>query len=233
VAVIGIGIDIGQKRDPTAVAVVEVEQRFAEAHYVVRFLERRPLGEPYPVIARRLAEVIGNVRQVVFDPRQRLPVASAPATLNLSVFADATGVGQPIVDLLAEAGETIVPVYFVHGDRRTEEHGRITLGKAWLASRLKSLFQTGRIHLPTTTEALAMKQELLDYEIRVDENANDKYGAFKVGAHDDLVTALGLAVGADLGGREATSYSYLGEDDVDPDDLGPDQWLARHGRYAR
>jgi hypothetical protein len=37
-------------------------------------------------------------------------------------------------------------------------------------------------------------QELLDYEIRVDENANDKYGAFRVGTHDDLVTALGLAV---------------------------------------
>jgi hypothetical protein len=36
--------------------------------------------------------------------------------------------------------------------------------------------------------------ELLDYEIRVDENANDKYGAFRVAKHDDLVTALGLAV---------------------------------------
>lgn len=34
----------------------------------------------------------------------------------------------------------------------------------------------------------------MDYEIRVDENANDKYGAFKVGTHDDLVTSLGLAV---------------------------------------
>ena len=35
--------------------------------------------------------------------------------------------------------------------------------------------------------------ELLDYEIRVDQNANDRYGAFRVGTHDDLVTALGLA----------------------------------------
>jgi len=35
---------------------------------------------------------------------------------------------------------------------------------------------------------------LIDYEIRVDENANDRYGAFKVGKHDDLVTAIGLAV---------------------------------------
>lgn len=40
-------------------------------------------------------------------------------------------------------------------------------------------------------------QELLDYEIRVDENANDRYGAFRVGTHDDLVTALGLAVNSE------------------------------------
>jgi hypothetical protein len=68
------------------------------------------------------------------------------------------------------------------------------LGKAWLVSRIKVLLQCGRLHLPRTTEAEAMKDELLDYEIRISEDANERYGAFKVGAHDDLVTALGLAV---------------------------------------
>jgi hypothetical protein len=34
----------------------------------------------------------------------------------------------------------------------------------------------------------------LDFEIRVEENANERYGAFRVGSQDDLVTALGLAV---------------------------------------
>ena len=38
---------------------------------------------------------------------------------------------------------------------------------------------------------------MLDFEIRVDENANDRYGAFKVGMHDDLVTAIGLATQVD------------------------------------
>jgi hypothetical protein len=45
--------------------------------------------------------------------------------------------------------------------------------------------------LRRATKELA--KELLDYEIHIDEDANDKYGAFKVGTHDDLVTALGLA----------------------------------------
>ena len=45
-----------------------------------------------------------------------------------------------------------------------------------------------------TAEAEATRQELLDYEIRVSEDGHDSYGAFKTGKHDDLVTALGLAV---------------------------------------
>ncbi len=42
-----------------------------------------------------------------------------------------------------------------------------------------------------------MTAELFDYEIRASEDANERYGAFKVGTHDDLVTALGLAVQED------------------------------------
>lgn len=113
-----------------------------------------------------------------------------------TVYVDATGVGIPVVDALraTATGVRIVPVFFTHGDRRTEKRGEIRLGKALLVSRLQALLRTGRVHLPRTREADALAAELLDYEIRVGENAHDRYGAFRVGAHDDLVTALGLAV---------------------------------------
>jgi hypothetical protein len=75
------------------------------------------------------------------------------------------------------------------GERRLGEPGE---GLAGL--RLQALLQAGRLHLPRIDEAQALAQELLDYEIRVSEDANDRYGAFRVGTHDDLVTALGLAV---------------------------------------
>jgi hypothetical protein len=39
--------------------------------------------------------------------------------------------------------------------------------------------------------------ERADRQIKVSEDANDRYGAFKTGAHDDLATALGLAVQTD------------------------------------
>jgi len=185
-----IGVDVGQKRDPTAICVAESEERpgshRSEVHFPVRFLERLPLGTPYPDVARRLAEVVRRAWAKTHD---------TPA-----VFVDATGVGQPVVDLLrAEALEAYVTaVYFTHGDRRSVEKGvGVKLGKAWLVSRLQTLLQTRRLHLPKTAEAEALARELLDYEIRVSEDANDRYGAFRVGTHDDLVTALGLAVQED------------------------------------
>jgi hypothetical protein len=207
-----IGVDIGQRVDPTAIAVVESEDRAAvepshaaarlaagvfaagavrvqakETHFVVRHLERLSLGTSYPAVARRVAEVAAGVRQRTRE--------------TPTLYVDATGVGTPVLDALNAAGVTadVWGVYFTHGDRRTEDgHAReVKLGKAWLVSRLQVLLSAGRLHLPKTAEADALARELLDYEIRVDENANDRYGAFKVGTHDDLVTALGLAVQCD------------------------------------
>ena len=187
-----MGADVGQRRDPSAVAVVQVEWRGdgdarREAHHLVRHLERLPLGTPYPQVAERVAAVATGIKQ--------------RARGRTTLYVDATGVGTPLVDVLraADVPAAIVAVYFTHGDRRAEvkdERGKVAelrLGKAWLVSRLQALLQSGRLHLPKTAEAAACGRELLDFEIRVDQDANDRYGAFKVGTHDDLVTALGLA----------------------------------------
>jgi hypothetical protein len=58
----------------------------------------------------------------------------------------------------------------------------VSLGKAWLVSRLQVLLQTWRLRLPRPAEAEALAQELLDYAIRVDENANEKCGRSVYGA---------------------------------------------------
>jgi hypothetical protein len=188
---IAVGVDVGQKRDPTAVAVLEVEERprSADGHsrlddyYVVRFLERLPLGTPYPDVACRVAGILTKL-----DERAAMRVRP-------SVYLDATGVGQPVVDLLTATGVTATPVYFTHGDRCTpRQDGTVVLGKALLVSQLQVLLQSGRVLLPRTMEARVLAEELLNFELRVDEKANESFGAFKVGTHDDLVSALGLAV---------------------------------------
>jgi hypothetical protein len=195
--ILTMGVDLGQKRDPTAIAVLEIEDQSIEHggdyHFETRFLERLPLGTPYPAVARRLAEVQRNAIQAV--DRRAFEREFRGARVSITTYVDATGVGTPVVDLLNEAGIAVRPCYFTYGDRRTDSGiGQISIGKAWLVSRLQALFQSGRMHLPPNhPEAGALTAELLDYEIRVDQNANDRYGAFKTGSHDDLVTALGLA----------------------------------------
>jgi hypothetical protein len=189
-----IGVDIGQRRDPTAIAVAEVELRpvaapdllkAEEAHYLVRFLGRLPLGTAYPDVVRRIERLCRQVR----DRCGRAPI----------LFVDATGVGLPVVDQIRASrpvAQRVEAVLFTGGSRRTErpDEGRVILGKAFMVSRLQALLQCHRIHLPQSPEASALARELLDFEIRVDENAHQRSGAFRTGAHDDLVTALGLAV---------------------------------------
>ena len=185
-----IGVDIGQKRDPTAIAVVEAEKRADGYHFRARHLEALPLGTRFHAVAARVGEVVASARKL----SGRTP----------TVYVDATGLGLPVLEMIQRAGvPTVVPVYFTYGDRRTERRGtssrlEVSLGKAYLVCRLQALLQSDRLHLlPTMPAAQELAAELRDYELRVDENANDRYGAFKVGTHDDLVTALGLAVQVD------------------------------------
>ena len=62
-----------------------------------------------------------------------------------------------------------------------------------MVSRLQVLLGTGRLHLPRTREAGALTDELLNYELRVDQNGHESFGALRTGTHDDLACALGLA----------------------------------------
>lgn len=105
-----VGGDVGQKRDPTAIAVAEPEKREGGYHFVVRYLERLLLGTPYPAVAARVEEIVAGVR----SRSDRTP----------TVYVDATGVGQPVVDLLDTATTgRVVPVYFTYGDRRVLHAG--------------------------------------------------------------------------------------------------------------
>lgn len=183
------GLDIGQKRDPTALCIAEATLRYdagrPATYHLVRYLRRLPLGTPYPQIALEVARTLRS--------------AEARSGYAIPLYADATGVGQPVIDILLDAGlATIIPVYFTYGDKRTEhEDGSLTLGKAWMVSRLQALLQTTRLRIPRIPEASALVKELLAYEIRISQDANAQYGAFTTGAHDDLVTAMGLAVQLD------------------------------------
>lgn len=204
-----IGVDVGQKHDPTTVVVAELSEResgrmrhvdpwrdangyhngysdpIQETVYTVRMMERLSIGTAYPEVAQIIAKVVTD-QQIWLRDRQLL--------------IDVTGVGRPVYEMIEEAvrarqrGHLVMmwPITFSYGDSYDMGTGR--LGKAFLVSRLQVLLQNARVKLPPNhREAAAMARELHDYEIRVDQDGNDKYGAFKVGSYDDLVTGLGLA----------------------------------------
>ena len=193
-----VGVDVGQKHDPTAVVVAEAllegSGRTALWDFTIRHMERLPLNTSYPDVSTRILQVVERV--AAYPPPANTQTASP-----VHVVVDSTGVGAPVVDILRreihDTHAALTEATFTHGDRLVGVFGdgKMSVGKAFLVSRLQALFQTQRIHLPKNhAEAEAMTTELMDYEIRISEDANDKYGAFQVGTHDDLVTALGLAI---------------------------------------
>jgi hypothetical protein len=181
-----IGIELGQKRSSSAIAVVQGKRRGGPSwgpHFTVRYLERLAPGTRFPDVAARLQKVARSVT----DRTRHFP----------EVFVDVTGLGDPIFCIMKRGIPRVTPVYFTHGDRRTEDQDELRLGKAWLVARLQALLQTGVLHLPKTPDAEELARDLLDYEIEVREDANERHGVFRVGRHDDLITALGLAVQVD------------------------------------
>ncbi len=212
---IRIGADIGQRVDPTAFAVIEEHPRGDGVHYLCRAIERLPLGTPYPKVADRL---VGVARYVRMQAEEEAESRGRDEPRQVQMVVDATGVGTPVVDLLRERGEYPLAAFFTHGDKYTRNGNQVAVGKTWMVSRLQALFQSDRIHLGRTAETDALREELLDYEIRIDERANDRYGAFRTGAHDDLVTALGLAVGPGDSMRGFGVSSWLPDGDDDNDD---------------
>lgn len=198
-----IGVDFGKQRDPTAIVVVEgikVDRPGLRPawRFEVRHMQRLVLGTDYLAVGRRIAEVVRNIEA------RPVPLIMSPPSIQLVL--DSSGVGVPGVDIVRDAlhgsRARLTAVTFSPGETLNCKSSREwTVGKGFLLKRLQALLQMERIKLPANhPEAAAMARELQDYEIKLDPDGDMKTGAFRVGSHDDLATALGLAVLRDPGG---------------------------------
>lgn len=213
-----IGVDLGKRRDPSAIIVAEIQLRDytrrnpatgehgitgevtgGDNHYVVHHVGRLPLGTPYPAVVERL-KVIYEAEKSRTQPRtpaepNRLDRVYPPhrTTLQFECLVDATGLGDPVIDMLRRAGMDVTPVFLTGGDKAIRQHGELRLSKTLMVSNLQVLLQEHRVHLPKTSESDALVDELLTFEIHINDKAHVETGAFKVGVHDDLAVSLGLA----------------------------------------
>lgn len=202
IGAINFGIDVGKRHDPTAIVVSMAEDRRVnnkwETHFTIPYLKRIELNTPYPQQASELVEIgIKALRQ--FSQTTGIREIRMP-----KVYVDVTGVGDAMVDLLKPGMRNVgilCPCRITAGDRINRNGREYMIGKAHFVSRLQVLAESKRIHLPWVEEAQTLAQEMLDFDIDVDETSGKAtFGAIRPGTHDDLVCALGLACLKDLPG---------------------------------
>ena len=213
-----IGVDLGQAQDPSAIAVLERAERptgrteryaswvaafsgragspyreraQTESVYLVRHLERLPLGTPYPAVVARTAAVLRALPgpPLLAEPRPRRLARGRP-----TLVVDQTGVGRAVVDHMRQAGLRPVPVTITAGDAASREGDGYRVPKRELVGLLQLLVQAGRLRVAAALpEAPVLQRELLAVRVRITPAAHEAYGAWREGEHDDLVLAVALA----------------------------------------
>jgi hypothetical protein len=179
------GLDLGQARDYTAVAVLERTTRpdprrdGRKLHrYAVRHLERLSLGTPYPDVGTRLARLFVE-----------------PPLAGTILAVDYTGVGRAVLDLLrrAKIPASLRAVTITGGSKATFDRGW-HVPKRELVGTLQVLLRSRRLKVaPALPAAQTLVQELTTFQVKITPAANETFGAWREGAHDDLVLAVAIA----------------------------------------
>jgi len=155
------------------------ENPMPEKIYVVRHLQRFPLGTSY-------RGIVEGVRTVLETP---------PLKGNHVLAVDATGVGVAVTGMLSEAGLSFKGVTITGGDREHHDGNSYRVPKRDLIAQAQVLLQNRRLKVvPTLAEAATLTQELTNFRYKISASGHDSYEAWREGDHDDLVLALALAV---------------------------------------
>jgi hypothetical protein len=145
----------------------------------VRHLQRFPLGTPYPTIVAQVAAM-----------KQHPLLKSAP------VVVDQTGVGRAVVDQMRRTPSMgwIVPITITAGQSVTpsEDHG-YHVPKKELVTCLQLLLQEHRLAVASgLPDVDVLLRELQNFRVKITLAANETFGAWREGDHDDLVLAVAL-----------------------------------------
>ena len=188
-----LGLDLGQARDYSAIAIAErrveltgVIDRITwlqrtQTRIIVKHLERIPLRTPYP-------EVVERVRTLTLPFKDR----------KLEIVMDATGVGAAVRDMLtfAHLGVSIYGVTLTGGERMAAIPGGYHVPRHDLLANLRVLLEKRmlEIDVPPSMAAL-LRTEFLRWGRR--------------SAHDDLIFAVALACWK-AGGQPISLYGGTG-----------------------
>jgi hypothetical protein len=209
-----VGLDLGQEQDPTALAVLEQTEGPDPArpgarcwHYACVHLERYPLGTPYVAPHLPWPESVGDWRPDMADRIKRdrhandgivelvQTLLSRPPLPGAPLAVDQTGVGRPVVDLFRSRNLPCVlhAITITAGAHVTQEGWDWTVPKRDLVACVQTLLQSSRIKIAEELSLCAtLTKELSAFRYKK-TTANDLYGTWREGDHDDIVLAVALA----------------------------------------
>jgi hypothetical protein len=169
-----VGLDLGQRDDWTALAILEHDGA-ADLLNLVRL--ERARGMSYPRIAR-----------LVRDTMAALPEDSR-------LLVDTTGVGRPICDQLDELGVAHTKIS-IHGGAAVKmlDDGTLSAPKRDLVAALVVRMEQATLRIADgLAHAKTLEQEALGFRMTLSPAGHDAYSA-REGAHDDLLLAVALPV---------------------------------------
>ena len=183
-----IGLDLGQRHDYTALAVITrtdiyhaerdaaTYERLRTTEFRVRKLARVPLGTEYPEIVRRVVRLL------------RHPEAQNKSSL----VVDATGVGAPVVDLFKRErlGAILTPVIITGGENESLDRGVWRVPKKNLLMGLQVMVQQRMLRVAS---GLDLSRALIR---EMQQMRSTGFASWRSGEHDDLVLAVALAAWA-------------------------------------
>ncbi|WP_031499730.1 hypothetical protein [Bryobacter aggregatus] len=173
-----LGLDLGRKRDHSALIVLERSQRAINTRYIdattqweerlnVRYAKQWRLGTPYGDLAKEVGTLYRKVE-----------------TLGRTVLVvDQTGVGDAVYEMIRDQlrGANLEGIVISQELKRD------------MYAAIETSLEQGKLRIAADClAAKELQQELLTVEIRR-VGQGYKYGAFDKDAHDDLVMALALA----------------------------------------
>jgi hypothetical protein len=182
-----IGLDIGQRRDYSAITVLEaieevdgtrdpVTYEFRRRKVIqLRHAERVRIGTPF-------AGVVDRVAEIVSDPRLR----------GCTLVTDATGVGAPVVEMLRAARLPcrLIAAQITGGADEGSDGHYHRVPKRDLVVGLQVLFDRWPFEMLSGVPAVdALVQELIDFKATRGGGGGLRYS----GVRDDLTMALALA----------------------------------------
>lgn len=182
-----LGCDLGQSRDPTAIAIVRrIDEASGKPIFQVGHLERLPLGTPYPGVVAHVKRLHGKLRK------------------RPEIVIDMTGVGRPVFDMFVGDGMNPIGVTITAGDATTRDGLSYRVPKLILVSRIQALLHAGRLKIHKgLPDAAILAAELQDFRAEVNDSGYWRFGA-RAGKHDDLVLALGIALWRSHGDGSST-----------------------------